>query len=120
MDTSPVQPLTDAQIAEQVKEDLAEGRVHRTLVELDEAGNVLLGGKTDQTISTTSGIDDQEAHGLKQKIAYVLDRTLEFISPDHPMTARIADYVRAVTEAKYLRSQLDETTITMIDKFLNN
>ena len=117
--TSPVQPLTSTEVAEQVEGDLKEGRIHRTLVEIDEAGNVLMGGKTDQTISTTSGIDDQEAHGLKQKLANILDRALELISKDHPETARIADYVRAVKEVKYLRTQLDSETLAVVDKVLN-
>jgi hypothetical protein len=68
-----------------------EGYLHRTLVALDQFGNVILGGDPDETISARSARAAARGDWLGKAMCWWLDK----IQPQHGPKAEAGDLERA-------------------------
>lgn len=93
--SSPIQPLSPAQLAEQEADAVRQGYVHRDLVAFDELINVLLDGSPDETISSRMARWATEDAGLKREIGTAVSAGLDKLEPDHGAKAEAADLARA-------------------------
>lgn len=88
----PVQPLTPQQEAVQEAQAAAEGWVHRSIVALDQLGNVwLFRGQPGETISTHSARADREGKAWGKYMCIFLN----LFQGDHGAKARAGDIQRA-------------------------
>lgn len=87
----PVVPLTSEQQAKEEQQASKEGYLHRDLVALDQAANVITGGQPDETISTRAAIAD-----TKGKLwGKVVSKVLDVFQKDHGADAAAGDLERA-------------------------
>jgi hypothetical protein len=92
MAADPLQPLSPAQLAAQEAATAKEGVVHRDLVAVDQAANVLLlKGHPDETISAHAARADLEG----KRWGRWLSRFLDLFQRDHGEGAIAGDLERA-------------------------
>jgi hypothetical protein len=95
---NPIVPLTPEQVALNEQQTEHEGYIHRALVAVDIAANVLLGGREDETISTHLAVDAVDGKGVAKVVGTVGSEALDLLQPDHGARAAIGDETRAVME----------------------
>jgi hypothetical protein len=92
MSDSPVTPLTPAETSQQEAQAATEGWIHRDLVAIDEAGNVVfLRGLPDETISSHASRAALEGHEWGK----VLSDALDWFQKNHGPKAQAGDLERA-------------------------
>jgi hypothetical protein len=90
--SDPITPLTSEQTALQEAKTTKEGLIHRDLVAIDIAANVVvLKGQEDETISSHAARADEEGH----RWGKLLSRFLDFFQSDHGAKAQAGDLERA-------------------------
>lgn len=107
----PIQPITPAQEAADKESAKTEGYVHRVLEEIDVLGNVVTGGKQDETISSRLAREDTQGHGFTHEVGVVGSRILDVFQKDHGAMAEAGDLERAE-----IVEQLEESTGTLPTK----
>ena len=88
--------FTPQQIAQAEASSAREGYLHRVLVGIDQAANVLLGGSPDETISARSQRAAARNDWLGKFMCWWLDR----LQANHGMKAEAGDFERASTVAE--------------------
>ena len=90
--TDPIQPLSPQEFSQQEAQSAKEGLLHRDLVAVDIAANViLLKGQEDETISSHAARADEEGRWWGR----TLSRFLNFFQKDHGAKAQAGDVERA-------------------------
>lgn len=89
--SDPVTPLTPEQLAAQEAKVARENYLHRTLVGMDQAANVLLDGQPDETISARSARADEAGRTWGRWMS----RFLDFFQRNHGPKAQAGDLERA-------------------------
>jgi hypothetical protein len=96
MTDNPITPLTPAQVADQEQIAANENFIVRDLVAIDDAANVLTGGKPDETISSRLARDAMEHH----EDGIVGSKILDLFQKDHGADAQAGDMERAIEAEK--------------------
>ena len=92
MSDSPVTPLTPEQTAQQEQQAAEEGWIHRDLVAIDQAGNVIfLRGLPDETISSHASRAAADGHEWGK----ILSTALDWFQKNHGPKAEAGDLERA-------------------------
>jgi len=90
--SDPITPLNSAQVAHEESQSAKEGTIHKDLVAVDIAANViLLHGQEDETISSHSARADEEGKGWGKWMS----RFLNLFQSDHGAKAQAGDLERA-------------------------
>ena len=89
-------PLTPEQVAQAEARAGREGYLHRVLVGVDQAANVLLGGNPDETISARSQRAAARGGWLGKFMCWWLGK----LQANHGMKAEAGDFERASTVEK--------------------
>ncbi|MGH9452362.1 MAG: hypothetical protein ACRD2O_00150 [Terriglobia bacterium] len=97
-------PLTPGQAAQAEARASKEGYVHRVLVGVDQAANVLLGGKPDETISARSRRAAARGDWIGKAMCWWLGK----LQANHGMKAEAGDLERASTVAQTESQALSE------------
>lgn len=92
----PITPLTPEQEQHQKNQADHESYPHRVIEELDVLGNVIAGGKQDETISSRASRDAVEG----KEPGKVLSEVLDVFQHNHGARAQAADLERAETIIK--------------------
>lgn len=87
----PIQPLTPSEAATEQSQAAHEGYIHRNLVAIDQAANVALGGRPDETISSRAARADRSGKWWGR----TLSRFLDLFQTDHGADAVAGDAERA-------------------------
>lgn len=87
----PITPLTPEQTAQTEAKVAKEGYVHRDLVALDQAANVVTGGLPDETISSRAARASRQG----KLWGRALSRFLNLFGKDHGAKAQAGDIERA-------------------------
>lgn len=93
--SSPVQPLTPQQFAQQELKDIHQSWFHRDAVAFDQMVNVFADGNPDETISSRMARWATEDSGFKKEFGSAVCDALNKINPDHGAKAEVADLTRA-------------------------
>ncbi len=86
-------PLTPQQVVKQEAQAAKEGYLTRTLVAVDDLGNVLTGGLPDETISSRAA----RAAEKHEVVGEVVSKFLDVFQKDHGAKAQAGDLERAST-----------------------
>lgn len=90
--SDPIKPLNEAQTEDQKAKSASEGWIHRDLVAVDQAANVIvLKGQPDETISSHAARADEEGKPWGR----ALSRFLDWFQPNHGPKAQSGDVQRA-------------------------
>jgi len=103
--SDPITPLTPEQVALQEGQTAREGYLHRDIVEVDIAANViLLKGQPDETISSHAARADEEGHRWGRWVSGFLN----LFQPDHGIKAQAGDTQRAENVIQLEKKELDK------------
>lgn len=94
--SNPITPLDPKQIEKQEAQAAKEGYIDRDLIAIDMLGNVLTGGKPDETISSRSA----RAAEAGNKFGIVMSKFLNLFQKDHGAKAQAGDVERAAAVEK--------------------